>query len=77
MALVTGFNRLAAGEAMPLRRPLRRRRRRISRAVASWTFMAVWSFMTVSMIAVALVLSHVSHGAAAVGYAALFSGPSR
>jgi hypothetical protein len=62
MTLLTGFNRLASGEDMPKRRPLRRLRRRVSTAVATRIFLGVWVFTTVAMIAVALVLSHVGPG---------------
>jgi Protein of unknown function (DUF3040) len=65
MTLLTGFNRLASGEEMPRRRPMRRLRRRVSTAVATRIFLGVWVFMTVAMIAVALVLSHVGPGAEA------------
>jgi hypothetical protein len=56
------FNRLVAGEEMPPRRPLRRLRRRLSTTTLTWGFLSTWSFMTVGMITVALVLSHASHG---------------
>lgn len=65
MTLLTGFNRLASGEDMPKRRPMRRLRRRVTTAVATRIFLGVWVFMTVAMIAVALVLSHVGPGAEA------------
>lgn len=65
MTLLTGFNRLTSGEEMPKRRPLGRVRRRVSTAVATRIFMCVWAFMTVAMIATALVLSHVGQGAEA------------
>jgi Protein of unknown function (DUF3040) len=65
MTLLTGFNRLASGEEMPKRRPLRRLRRRVSTGVATRIFLGVWVFMTVAMIAVALILSHVGPGAQA------------
>jgi hypothetical protein len=65
MTLLTGFNRLASGEDMPKRRPLRRLRRRVSTAMATRIFLGVWVFMTAAMIAVGLVLSHVDPGAQA------------
>jgi hypothetical protein len=76
MTLLTAFNRLTSGEEMPKRRPLRRLRRRVSTAVATRMFMGVWAFMTVAMIAVALVLSHVGHGAEA-GATSLVTWPGR
>jgi hypothetical protein len=60
---LTVFNKLVADEAMPPRRPLRRIRRRLSAATLTWGFVSTWTIMTFGMIAVALVLSHVSHGA--------------
>jgi hypothetical protein len=65
MTLLSGFNRLASGEEMPKRRPLGRVRRRLSTAVATRIFMGVWAFMTIAMIATALILSHVGQGAVA------------
>jgi hypothetical protein len=66
VSLLSVFNRLVAGEEMPRRRPLRRLRRRLPSSVLTWGFMSAWSFMTVAMIAVALILSHLSHGGSAV-----------
>lgn len=63
VSLLNVFNRLVAGEDMPKRRPLRRMRRKLSSAVLTWGFVSTWSFVTVSMITAALVLSHGSHGA--------------
>lgn len=57
------FNKLVADEAMPARRPLRRIRRRLSATTLTWGFVSTWTIMTFGMITVALVLSHVSHGA--------------
>ncbi len=74
MTLLTGFNRLAHGEEMPRRRPLGRLRRRVSTTVATRIFMGVWSFMTLAMITVALVLSHVGHGAEAMAPSHVVSG---
>jgi hypothetical protein len=62
VSFVTIFNRLFADEAMPSRRPLRRIRKRLSAAALTWGFVSTWSLMTLAMIAVALVLTHVSHG---------------
>jgi hypothetical protein len=77
VALLTGFNRLASGEEMPKRRPLRRLRRRLSTASATRMFMGVWAFMTVAMIALALILSQVGHGAEAGAATHVVSGQSR
>jgi hypothetical protein len=63
LTLLTGFNRLTSGEDMPKRRPLRRLRKRVSTAVATRIFMGVWTFMTLAMIATALILSHLGPGA--------------
>ena len=63
VSLLTFFNRLVADERMPPRRPLRRIRRRLSATTLTWGFISTWSFMTLSMITVALILSHVRHGA--------------
>lgn len=63
VSLLTFFNRLAADEKMPPRRPLRRIRRRLSATALTWGFISTWGLMTLSMITVALILSHVSHGA--------------
>jgi hypothetical protein len=67
VTLLHGFNRLASGEAMPPRRPLRRLRRRLSTVALSWTVVTVWILTTVSMVAVALLLSHLGHGAGGAG----------
>jgi hypothetical protein len=67
VTLLHGFNRLASGEAMPPRRPLRRLRRRLSTAALSRTVVTVWILTTVSMVAVALLLSHLGHGADGAG----------
>jgi hypothetical protein len=77
VTLLTGFNRLASGEEMPKRRPLRRLRRRVSTATATRMFIGVWAFMTVAMIALALILSHVGHGAEAGPAALVVSGQRR
>jgi hypothetical protein len=62
VTLLHGFNRLAIGEAMPPRRPLRRLRRRLSTVALSWTVVTVWTVTTVGMVAAALLLSHLGHG---------------
>jgi hypothetical protein len=67
VTLLHGFNRLASGEAMPPRRPLRRLRRRLSTVALSWTVVTVWTLATVSMVAAALLLSHLSHGTDGAG----------
>jgi hypothetical protein len=71
MTLLNAFNRLSCGEEMPKRRPLGRLRRRVSTAAATRIFMGVWAFMTVAMIAVALILSHVGNGAEAASFRVL------
>jgi len=67
VTLLSGFNRLALGEAMPPRRPLRRLRRRLSTVALSRTVVTVWMLTTVGMVAAALVLSHLGHGAGDAG----------
>jgi len=59
------FNRLTSGEDMPSRRPLRRLRRRLSGRMLTRTFVSIWTVTTVAMIALALILSHISDGAGA------------
>jgi hypothetical protein len=61
------FNRLASGEEMPQRRPMRRLRRRLSRKMLTRAAVSVWTLTTVAMIALALILSHISDGAGAAG----------
>jgi hypothetical protein len=66
-SFLTGFNRLAAGEEMPARLPLRSARRSRGRvrygrrsrhsARAAWFFVAAWFFATTGMIAIALVMN--------------------
>jgi hypothetical protein len=63
VTLLTGFNRLTTGEDMPKRRPLGRLRKRVSTAMATRIFMGVWTFMTLAMIATALILSHLGPAA--------------
>ena len=67
VTLLHGFNRLASGEAMPQRRPLRRLRRRLSTVALSWTVVTVWTVITVGMVAAALLLSHLDHGTGDAG----------
>ena len=52
------FNRLASGEAMPQRRPLRRLRKKLSTTALTWMFVAVWSCVTAGMLAFALVMTY-------------------
>ena len=67
VTLLHGFNRLASGEAMPPRRPLRRLRRRLSTVALSWTVVTVWTLTTVGMVTAALLLSHIGHGTGNAG----------
>jgi hypothetical protein len=67
VTLLHGFNRLASGEAMPPRRPLRRLRKRLSTVALSWIVVTVWTLTTVSMVVVALLLSHLGHGTDGAG----------
>ena len=67
VTLLHGFNRLAIGEAMPQRKPLRRLRRRLSTVALSWTVVTVWTVITVGMVAAALLLSHLDHGTGDAG----------
>jgi hypothetical protein len=67
VTLLHGFNRLAIGEAMPPRRPLRRLRRRLSTVALSWTAVTVWTLTTVGMVVAALLLSHPGHGTGDTG----------
>ncbi|WP_300612493.1 hypothetical protein [Trebonia sp.] len=67
VSLLSMFNRLALGEDMPRRRPLRHLRRQLSRPVLARAFVSVWTATTLAMIALALILSHVSHGTSASG----------
>ena len=62
------FNRLAHGEAMPPRRPLRRLRklrRKLSTTALTWMFVGVWSCVTAGMLAFALVMTYTGTGTAA------------
>ena len=67
VTLLHGFNRLAIGEAMPQRKPLRRLRRRLSTVALSWTVVTLWTVTTVGMVAAALLLSHLDHGTGDAG----------
>jgi len=59
------FNRLASGEDMPRRRPLRRLRRKLSTTALTWMFVGIWSCVTAGMLAFALVMTYTGQGAAA------------
>lgn len=52
------FNRLASGEDMPQRRPLRRLRRKLSTTALTWMFVGIWSSVTAGMLAFALVMTY-------------------
>ena len=55
------FNRLASGEDMPRRRPLRRLRRlrrKLSTTALTWMFVGIWSCVTAGMLAFALVMTY-------------------
>ena len=55
------FNRLASGEAMPSRRPLRRLRRlrrKLSTTALTWMFVGIWSCVTAGLLAFALVMTY-------------------
>jgi sterol desaturase/sphingolipid hydroxylase (fatty acid hydroxylase superfamily) len=55
------FNRLASGEDMPQRRPLRRLRRlrrKLSTTALTWMFVGIWSGVTAGMLAFALVMTY-------------------
>ena len=55
------FNRLASGEDMPQRRPLRRLRRlrrKLSTTALTWMFVGIWSCVTAGMLAFALVMTY-------------------
>jgi D-serine deaminase-like pyridoxal phosphate-dependent protein len=67
VTLLHGFNRLAIGEAMPPRKPLRRLRRRLSTVALSWTVVTVWTLTTIGMVTAALLLSHLGHGTGDTG----------
>lgn len=59
------FNRLASGEEMPPRRPLRRLRRKLSTKALTWMFVSVWTFITAGMLTFALILTHTAQASAA------------
>lgn len=52
------FNRLASGEDMPQRRPLRRLRRKLSTTALTWMFVGIWGCVTAGMLAFALVMTY-------------------
>ena len=52
------FNRLASGEDMPARRPLRRLRKKLSTTALTWMFVGIWSCVTAGMLAFALVMTY-------------------
>ena len=52
------FNRLASGEDMPKRRPLRRLRRKLSTTALTWMFVGIWGCVTAGMLAFALVMTY-------------------
>lgn len=60
------FNRLASGEEMPPRRPLRRR---LSTGALTWLFVSLWTFTTAGMLSAALILSHTAQASATSGQA--------
>jgi hypothetical protein len=62
------FNRLASGEDMPRRRPLRRLRRlrkKLSTTALTWMFVGIWSCVTAGMLAFALVMTYTGQTSAA------------
>jgi hypothetical protein len=59
------FNRLASGEDMPPRRPLRRLRKKLSTTALTWMFVSVWMVMTAGMVTFALILTHTTPASAA------------
>ena len=65
MSFLHIFNRLASGEDMPRRRPLRRLRRKLSTTALTWMFVGIWSCVTAGMLAFALVMTYTGQGAAA------------
>ena len=61
VSLLHIFNRLASGEDMPSRRPLRRLRRlrrKLSTTTLTWMFVGIWSCVTAGMLAFALVMTY-------------------
>jgi hypothetical protein len=58
VSLLHIFNRLASGEDMPQRRPLRRLRRKLSTTTLTWMFVGIWSCVTAGMLAFALVMTY-------------------
>ena len=61
------FNRLAFGEEMPRRRPLRRLRRKLSTTTLTWTFVSMWVVVTAGLLSAALGLTHSGQANAAGG----------
>ena len=62
------FNRLASGEDMPKRRPLRRLRRlrrKLSTTALTWMFVGIWSCVTAGMLAFALVMTYTGQASGA------------
>ena len=61
VSLLHIFNRLASGEDMPRRRPLRRLRRlrrKLSTTTLTWMFVGIWGCVTAGMLAFALVMTY-------------------
>src|ERR1700751_3672841 len=61
VSLLHIFNRLASGEDMPQRRPLRRLRRlrrKLSTTTLTWMFVGIWSCVTAGMLPFALVMTY-------------------
>ena len=61
VSLLHIFNRLASGEDMPSRRPLRRLRRlrrKLSTTALTWMFVGIWGCVTAGMLAFALVMTY-------------------
>lgn len=67
MSFLHVFNRLASGEEMPVRRPLRRLRRRLSTKALTLVFVSVWTLVTAGMLSFALIMTHVRPGSEAGG----------
>ena len=65
VSLLHIFNRLASGEAMPSRRPLRRLRRKLSTTALTWMFVGIWSCVTAGMLAFALVMTYTGQASGA------------
>ncbi|HEX4398676.1 MAG TPA: hypothetical protein VH136_13645 [Trebonia sp.] len=65
VSLLHIFNRLASGEAMPSRRPLRRLRRKLSTTTLTWMFVGIWGCVTAGMLAFALVMTYTGQSSGA------------